>query len=196
MKGANWKDTVELVGIGAIVASLIFVGLQMRQEQEIARAQALGDYIAGRIDYLLGMTEYSDILVKANSGAQLDAVEEHTLRNLVQLTEDHAFLEVLRQSQLGGDLKTAELTFVSFLYRNPAARTTWLQIADDMERYVDPLRTTESLARTRASGSSAFRSRVKAHLAKLDTLYDRTKPDSWLNPNRQGLTDSRQHQDD
>jgi hypothetical protein len=172
LKGANWKDTAELVGIGAIVASLILVGLQMRQEQEIARAQALGDYIAGRIDYLLGMTEYSGILVKANSGAQLDAVEEHTLRNLVQLTEDHAFLEVLRQSQLGGDLKTAELTFVSFLYRNPAARTTWLQIADDMERYVDPLRTTESLARTRASGSSAFRSRVKAHLAKLDTLYE------------------------
>jgi hypothetical protein len=172
LKGANWKDTAELVGLGAIVASLIFVGLQMRQEQEIARAQALGDYIAGRIDYLLGMTQYSDILVKANSGAQLDAVEEHTLRNLVQLTEDHAFLEVLRQSQLGGDLKTAELTFVSFLYRNPAARTTWLQIGDDMERYVDPLRTTESLARTRASGSSAFRSRVKAHLAKLDTLYE------------------------
>ena len=172
LKGANWKDTVELVGIGAIVASLIFVGLQMRQEQEIARAQALGDYIAGRIDYLLGMTEYSEILVKANSGAQLDTVEEHALRNLVQLAEDHAFLEVLRQSQLGGDLKTAELTFVSFLYRNPAARTTWLQIADDMERYVDPLRTTESLARTRASGSSAFRSRVKAHLAKLDTLYE------------------------
>lgn len=172
LKGANWKDTVELVGIGAIVASLIFVGLQMRQEQEIARAQALGDYVAGRIDYLLGMTEYSDILVKANSGAQLDAVEEHTLKNLVQLTEDHAFLEVLRLSQLGGDLKTAELTFVSFLYRNPAARTTWLQIADDMERYVDPLRTAESLARTRASGSSAFRSRVKAHLAKLDTLYE------------------------
>jgi hypothetical protein len=117
------------------------------------------------------MTAYADILVKANSGAQLDPVETHRLRNLVQLTEDHAFLEVMRQSQLGGDLKTAELTFVSFLYRNPAARTTWLQIADDMQRYVDPLRTPESLARTQASGSSAFRSRVKAHLAKLDALY-------------------------
>jgi hypothetical protein len=102
------------------------------------------------------MTEYSDILVNANSGAQLDAVEEHTLRNLGQLAEDHAFLEVLRQSQLGGDLKTAELTFVSLLYRNPAARTTWLQIADDMERYVDPLRTTESLARTERAAPAHF----------------------------------------
>ena len=34
----NWKDIAELIGIAAIVFSLIFVGLQMKQEQEIARA--------------------------------------------------------------------------------------------------------------------------------------------------------------
>ena len=172
MKGATWKDTAELVGIGAIVVSLIFVGMQLRQEQEIARAQALGDYVAGRIEYLIGMTAYADVLVKANSGAQLDAVEAHVLRDLVQVSEDQAFLGALRQVQLGSDLNTAELAFVSFLYRNPAARTTWLHIAEDMERYVDPLRTADSLARTQVSGSSAFRSRVKEHLAKLDSLYE------------------------
>ncbi len=32
----NWKDIAELIGIAAIVASLIFVGLQMQQSQEIA----------------------------------------------------------------------------------------------------------------------------------------------------------------
>ena len=36
MKSTNWKDIAELVGIAAIVASLIFVGLQMRQSHEIA----------------------------------------------------------------------------------------------------------------------------------------------------------------
>jgi hypothetical protein len=34
----NWKDLAELVGIAAIVASLIFVGLEMRQSQQIALA--------------------------------------------------------------------------------------------------------------------------------------------------------------
>ena len=34
----NWKDIAELIGIAAIVFSLIFVGLQMKEEQEIARA--------------------------------------------------------------------------------------------------------------------------------------------------------------
>jgi hypothetical protein len=36
MPSSNWKVIAELVGIGAIVASLIFVGPQMQQSQEIA----------------------------------------------------------------------------------------------------------------------------------------------------------------
>jgi len=38
MKAADWKDVAELVGIVAIVASLLFVGLQLKQNQEIALA--------------------------------------------------------------------------------------------------------------------------------------------------------------
>ena len=38
MKPIDWKDIAELVGITAIVASLIFVGLQMKQSHEIALA--------------------------------------------------------------------------------------------------------------------------------------------------------------
>lgn len=38
MKIEAWKDTAELVGIIAIVASLVFVGLQLRQSHEIALA--------------------------------------------------------------------------------------------------------------------------------------------------------------
>ena len=35
----NWKDIAELLGIAAIVASLVFVGVQLRQDQKIAEAQ-------------------------------------------------------------------------------------------------------------------------------------------------------------
>jgi len=38
MKKSNWKDIVELVGIASIVASLLFVGMQMKQSQKIAIA--------------------------------------------------------------------------------------------------------------------------------------------------------------
>ena len=38
MNRANWKDGAELIGIGAIVLSLIFVGFQIKQSHEIAFA--------------------------------------------------------------------------------------------------------------------------------------------------------------
>jgi hypothetical protein len=38
MKSSNWKDIAELIGIAAIVASLVFVGLQLQQSHAIALA--------------------------------------------------------------------------------------------------------------------------------------------------------------
>jgi len=49
MKSVNWKDIVEAVGVLAIVASLVFVGLQIKQDQVIARA-TLGSETAERIE--------------------------------------------------------------------------------------------------------------------------------------------------
>ncbi len=39
MNTASWKDIAELIGIAAIVASLVFVGLQMKQSHEIALSE-------------------------------------------------------------------------------------------------------------------------------------------------------------
>jgi len=52
----------------------------------------------------------------------------------------------------------------------PALRA-WLQVGEDMERYVNPLRTPESIARSKEGGSEALRERIKAYLAKLDDLH-------------------------
>jgi len=172
MADAKWKDTAELVGIGAIVLSLIFVGLQMRQERDIALAQSFIEHVASGTDYRLALSQYSDLIVKGNSGTSLNEVELHQLKLLVEAAEDRVFMRHISQQLLELRIATPELKFASFLYRNPAAREAWLQIDDDMKRYVDPLRTPDSLARSKASGSSAFRARIKAHLAKLDDLYN------------------------
>jgi len=38
MTSDSWRATAEMIGIAAIVASLIFVGLELRQSQQIALA--------------------------------------------------------------------------------------------------------------------------------------------------------------
>lgn len=57
MKKDSWKHLAELVGIVAIVASLLFVGLQLKQSQDIAiaeqyqnRAIAGGEYMLWWVD--------------------------------------------------------------------------------------------------------------------------------------------------
>jgi hypothetical protein len=40
MKSDTWKDYFELVGIAAIVVSLVFVGYQVRQSTAVARRHA------------------------------------------------------------------------------------------------------------------------------------------------------------
>ena len=39
MVSYSWKEVIEGVGVLSIVASLVFVGLQIKQDQELARAQ-------------------------------------------------------------------------------------------------------------------------------------------------------------
>lgn len=41
MNKSRWKDTAEIVGIAAIFASLVFVGLELRQSNQLARLAAL-----------------------------------------------------------------------------------------------------------------------------------------------------------
>lgn len=53
MDSAKLNDWAQVVGIFALVASLIFVGLQMKQTQEIALASAYQDRATSSIDRLV-----------------------------------------------------------------------------------------------------------------------------------------------
>jgi hypothetical protein len=75
MKNTDWKSIAELIGIAAIVASLIFVGLQMRQTHEIAlatlyqmRSDAARELRLVRVDPM--MLDRSES--KARNGESLD----------------------------------------------------------------------------------------------------------------------------
>ena len=50
MRKTNWKDFAELIGIASIVASLIFVGLQMQQAEDIALAELNASSISDNVD--------------------------------------------------------------------------------------------------------------------------------------------------
>ena len=57
MKQYDWKSIAELVGIAAVVASLIFVGLQLEQSQEIAIAEQYQSRSDSTLEYWTAMTQ-------------------------------------------------------------------------------------------------------------------------------------------
>ena len=53
MRETGWKDIAEIIGIAAIVASLVFVGLEMRQSQEIAVAGQYHERASLAVDWFV-----------------------------------------------------------------------------------------------------------------------------------------------
>ena len=47
MKNTDWKGIAELIGIAAIVASLVFVGLELKQSRDVAVATARDSTVEG-----------------------------------------------------------------------------------------------------------------------------------------------------
>ena len=67
MNKTNWKDIAELIGIAAIVASLVFVGMQMQQDRVHARAELGADSFSNLASISLEMTsdEFAPIFARA-----------------------------------------------------------------------------------------------------------------------------------
>ena len=67
MKNTNWKDVAELTGIVAIVASLVFVGMQMQQDRIHARAELGADSFSNLASLSIELTsgDFSTTIAKS-----------------------------------------------------------------------------------------------------------------------------------
>ena len=137
MKFSEWKDTAELVGILAIVTSLVFVGLQMRQAQDIALSE-------GQLTHLLSQIEKNDaiinnpaIWVRGNAGEELSAEDSAVFRALVLNMNHSAFLFDRQARRMGlepaADAVTAD--FAVYLHKNPGAWRVWNEREDSLQKY-------------------------------------------------------------
>jgi hypothetical protein len=82
MKLGNWKDSLEAIGLIAIVASLIFVGFQVRQDQVIARSELTSE------SFELMIALHQNLLDPGFAGTyakMLDRSEDLSLEEMVQL---------------------------------------------------------------------------------------------------------------
>jgi len=161
LKKVDWKGTAELVGLGAIVASLIFVGLQMKQDQEIAEAQAYVDASAVLTDLNQFIENSKEVWIKGLDGAELSLADNltfHTLCRTIYLRKIAQWERAKRLDAGNPDFFAQSYAYDIHVY--PGLR----RFFDEMiERFEE---NRNAFGRTRSDDT--FTSAVEAFLAELD----------------------------
>jgi hypothetical protein len=156
----DWKHIIELLGIVAIVASLIFVGFQLRQDREIAIAETFLSILSSEIDLQDTSSEHAELWEKANNGEELTDVEARIFQDLIVSFDKQANISRAQLNRLGHTLAARDrvIDFASFLYQNPGARLAWTSMWE-----------TRALHRQITGGhDSPFPGEVRMHLEMLD----------------------------
>ena len=88
MKSANWKEIAELVGISAIVASLLFVGLELKQSRDVALAEVHQNRAELGMNFSSSRrgTDVQEIMQKVLKGEQLIGYDQVVLDTLFDET--------------------------------------------------------------------------------------------------------------
>ena len=87
----KFNEVAELVGMVAIVASLVFVGLELRQSREIARADIEASYASASIEMAGLISENSEVWTKGITGKELDESETEVFQSIIIALSDRAW---------------------------------------------------------------------------------------------------------
>jgi len=101
LKPLNWKTIAEFVGILAIVGSLIFVGLQMRQEQAIALVDTYGSVVESNVAVLNLIGAHPDIWEKGLLGDELSTSNEIIFSGMARAVFSHHAHMSIRVGRIG-----------------------------------------------------------------------------------------------
>jgi len=162
MDSAKLNDWMQVVGIFAVVASLVFVGLQMRQDRDIAVAQiwAMSDQSVTEISQMVA--DNRDLWVRGIKGEKLSEVDQAAFQSIAwAVIRRHGNIANRIQLLSYGSSTERRVQRLAFdLYRYPGLRKSF-----------DELRAT---ARTRDSvfgrgETGGFEVEVEKALAELDS---------------------------
>lgn len=157
----DWKEIAEAVGVVAIVVSLVFVGLQMRQTQSIAQSEILSVNVGNRIAANTAIAEHAGIWARASAELPLTDEEEVVVDRLIDsLSVERVALALHFQQQ--GLEDTADLILTDYagvLAAHPGIYRRWLARED---RFAADRRVVMGEEHSLREWGSTMRSRVEA----------------------------------
>ena len=169
MKSISWKNLVEMVGVIAIVASLVFVGLQLQQTQNIANSEVAAKFLVDDMEWVNLVNSNRDVWIRGNRGDELNELGMSTYRDLAQIRDSISFFRYRQVEDLGmtGNIIVAD--FATYLHLNPGARREWQRRGKHYKKYRDPLVSDGSPEMVEADNQ--YDALVREMVEELDRLY-------------------------
>ena len=162
MRKITLRDAVELVGIAAIVSSLVFVGFQIRQEQEIAIVDTYGELSQTNIDLTFEIGEQMEIWIKGLNGDQLTEEEHGVFTVQAAAVTEYYQRMFIRWTRLGPvDPRVAASKFAFALYIFPGLRQEF-EASEEFDSLLDS-------ARGFIQGVNPWKTEVNRFLEKYDS---------------------------
>ena len=129
MINVHWRELIEATGILAIVASLVFVGLQVRQDHLIARVEVLAGTADRSAEILEIRTrpEFSRTWAKMlERPGELSAAEIVQIDSFLRIAKESFYREcILEEMGLIPDCKAFAASHVLYYFGNSHAINWW-----------------------------------------------------------------------
>jgi len=137
MIGMNWKNLVEAAGVTAIVASLVFVGMELRQSQEIAKAEIGMAALAAQIEMNNQMAERPDVWRRGRVGEELSDDDQMVFDLMIRNQNALSFWSYTSFYRIdrGSRANQAILNHAEFLHKNPGAMKSFEAFAVNDQSY-------------------------------------------------------------
>lgn len=129
MNFKKFNEIAELFGIVALIASLVFVGMELRQSQIIATVELEAANSSASIQMASLINDSSEVWGRGISGEDLNDADFETFMTIIIAQSDRNFSIQFQLRILGEDKAADQLIhdFAIFLHERPGARNAWSQ---------------------------------------------------------------------
>ena len=126
MNSAKLNDWLQIMGLAAVVGSLIFVGMQLKQAEDIAFAELAENRTASELERRALIAEHADVWQRACLGSELTA-DEKVIAGAIYgnyALSNFNFWVRLEESTISGTTSTFQTDrFAANIYRYPGFRS-------------------------------------------------------------------------
>ena len=135
MNFKKFNEVAELVGIVALVASLIFVGLEMRQSQKIALAEIEASFVSASVELERLISDNSEVWARGIADEELDDSDAVIFESiLVALSNRNWSMQHQMRLVDRGEMADQNVhKFAAFLHRRPGLRRAWAEREANMK---------------------------------------------------------------